>query len=68
MATDQVHIYSTGNLYRAELVRQILSDNDIQSFIINKQDSVYMIGDIELYAHRDHVIRAKMLIREFEEN
>lgn len=68
MGIDQVHIYSIGNPYRADLVRQMLSDHEIQSFIINKQDSVYMFGDIELYVHRDHVIRAKRLIQEFEKN
>jgi hypothetical protein len=35
---------------------------------VNKQDSAYKFGDIELYVNRDHVIRAKMLIQEFEEN
>ena len=68
MDNEQVHIYSLGNAYTIELVRQMLSDHNIQSFIINKRDSVYMFGDIELYVHRDHVIRAKMLIREFEGN
>jgi hypothetical protein len=67
MATDQVHIYSIGDSYRAELIRQMLSDHDIPAFILNKQDSTYKFGDIELYVHRDHVIRAKLLIREFEE-
>ena len=66
MGTDQVHIYSIGNPYQAELIRQMLSDHNIHSFIVNKQDSAYKFGDIELYVHRDHVIRAKMLIREFE--
>lgn len=66
MATDQVHIYSIGDRYRAELIRHMLSDHSIQAFIVNKQDSVYKFGDIELYVHRDHVIRAKNLIKEFE--
>ena len=66
MGTDQVHIYSIGNSYQAELIRQMLSDHNIQSFIVNKQDSAYKFGDIELYVHRDHIIRAKMLIQEFE--
>ncbi|MCK5136031.1 MAG: DUF2007 domain-containing protein [Bacteroidales bacterium] len=68
MASDLVHIYSAGSPYVAELVRQMLTDRNIQSFIINKQDSAYKFGDIELFVHRDEVIRAKMLIREFEEN
>ena len=66
--SDLVHIYSSGQPYLAELVRQRLTDHNIQSFIVNKQDSAYKFGDIELFVHRDHVIRAKKLIQEFEEN
>lgn len=66
MESDQVLIYSTGTLYLAELIRQMLTEHNIQAFIVNKQDSVYKFGDIELYTHRDNVIRAKKLISEFE--
>lgn len=65
---DLVRIYSSGQPYLAELVRQMLTDHNIQSFIVNKQDSAYKFGDIELFVHRDNVIRAKKLIQEFEEN
>jgi hypothetical protein len=66
MAGEQVCIYSAGTLYLAELIRQMLADHDIPSYIINKQDSFYKFGEIELYVNRDHVIRAKKLIAEFE--
>jgi hypothetical protein len=66
MATNLVNIYSTDKPYYAELIRQMLADHQIHSFIVNKQDSVYKFGDIELFVHRDDVIRAKILIREFE--
>jgi len=66
MAGEQVHIYSTGTLYLADLISQMLLEYDIQSFIVNKQDSVYKFGEIELYVNRDQVIRAKKLIAEFE--
>ncbi len=68
MTQDQVHIYSIGNIYQAELVKQMLTDHNIHSFLVNKQDSAYKFGDIEIYVHRDDVIRAKMLIQEFEQN
>jgi len=68
MASDLVVIYTTNKAYEAELARQMLTGHDIKSFIVNKQDSTYKFGDIELFVHRDDVIRAKMLIREFEEN
>ena len=66
MASDQVHIYSARTPYLAELVRQMLGEYDIQSFIVNKQDSFYKFGEIELFVNRDQVIRAKKLIAEFE--
>ena len=68
MATNLVNIYSTDKHYYAELIRQMLSEHNIHSFIVNKQDSAYKFGDIELFVHRDHVIQGNMLIREFEEN
>jgi len=46
----------------------MLSDHNIQSFIVNKQDSAYKFGEIELFANRDDIIRAKLLIQEFEDN
>ncbi|MCP4310938.1 MAG: DUF2007 domain-containing protein [Bacteroidetes bacterium] len=66
MTGNQVHIYSAGTPYLAELIGQMLAEYEIQSFIVNKQDSVYKFGEIELYVNRDQVIRAKKLIAEFE--
>ncbi len=50
------------------MVRQMLSDHNIQSFLVNKQDSAYKFGEVELYVNRDDVIRAKKLIQEFDYN
>ena len=66
MASDQVYIFSCESLYKAELIRQMLHNHDITAFTLNKQDSFYKFGEVEIYVHRDHVIRAKLLITEFE--
>jgi hypothetical protein len=42
MATDLVMIHSVGKLYQAELIRQMLSDHNIYSFVVNKQNSAYI--------------------------
>ncbi len=68
MNSDLVHIYSSVQPYLAELIKQMLSDHNIQSFIVNKQDSAYKFGEIELFVNRDDIIRAKLLIQEFEDN
>ena len=63
-----VHIFSSGQPFKTEMARQMLTDHNIQSFLVNKQDSAYKIGVVELYVNRDDVIRAKKLIQEFDYN
>ncbi|MBA7519871.1 hypothetical protein ES705_11959 [subsurface metagenome] len=60
-------VYSTNQIYLAEIAKQVLADNGMNSIIINKKDSSYNdFGDIELYVNRDFVIEAKALIKEIE--
>lgn len=66
MEKDWVIVYTTNKLFQAELFREVLRDHNIESFIINKQDSSYKFGSIEVYARRNHVLKAKMLVKEFE--
>lgn len=67
MESDRIVVYTTNKMYQAEIVREILADHEIISFLINKMDSSYQFGDIEIYVDRDDVILSKKLIREFEE-
>lgn len=66
MNEKPVHIHSVNMIYQAELIKQMLADHEIRCFIVNKQDSFYKVGDIEIYTAGDDVIRAKKLIQEFE--
>lgn len=66
MGDNWVLVYSTGLLYQAEMVKDILEDNALEVVIINKQDSFYQFGDIEVYTRPDDVIRAKFLIKELK--
>ncbi len=59
-------VHSANKEYLAEMIRQMLADNGIESFIINKKDSNYLFGDIEIYTLPDNVMRAKLLIEKFE--
>jgi hypothetical protein len=59
-------VYTTNKLYEAEILREFLDDNEIEVFVLNKQDSSYLIGDIEVYSRPEDVMRAKLLIEKFE--
>lgn len=52
-------IFSSDNLQKAELVKGLLAHNEIQSVIVNHQDSFYKFGEFEVYVNRDDVVKAK---------
>ncbi len=58
--------YTTDKLYQAEIIKEILIDNHIRSIIMNKKDSAYNFGEIEIYVKANNIIKAKQLINEFE--
>ena len=62
MDQNWVKIYSTGVSYKAELLKGLLKDNGIEAVIINKKDSAYLFGELELYVHIDQVVKAKHIL------
>lgn len=66
MSDNWEAIYSTNQLYEAEMVKDMMADNDIECVIMNKQDSTYRFGEIEVCVPTSEVLRAKQLILEFK--
>lgn len=66
MGEEKVRIYSSDKAYRVEMIKNLLADHGIISFSINKKDSSYHFGEVELYVDPDNVIKAKQLISKFE--
>jgi hypothetical protein len=57
-------IYSTDKLHMVSIIRSMLKENDIDSIEINKKDSSYAFGDIEIFVKEEDVIFAKILIQQ----
>jgi hypothetical protein len=67
MEKGWVRIYTTNQMFRSEIFKRVLADHDIEAVIINKMDSSYRsFGEIEIYVKDDHVIKAKLLAKEFD--
>ena len=62
MGVNWVCIYSSKFIYKVDIVQAVLADKYINSVVINKQDSSYLFGEIELHVHPDDVILAKQII------
>ena len=66
MEDNWVPVYSSSQLYEAEMIKSLLADNDIGCVIMNKQDSAYMFGEIDIYVPTDKAFTAKQLILELK--
>jgi len=62
MSVNWVSIYSSKYIHKVEIVKAVLLDNNIDSVVVNKQDSAYLFGEIELHVHPDDVIQAKQIL------
>ena len=56
-------IYTTTFIHEAELIRWMLEENMIKAFVVNKQDSAYLIGDIEIHVPNANAFEAIQLIK-----
>lgn len=62
MTSDWVVVYSSNQLYETELVKALLDDNEIENIHMNKQDSAYLFGEIEVYVSAENAFKARQLI------
>ena len=57
-------VFKTTIAHQAEIVKSVLQDLDIQAVIVNKKDSSYLFGQIELKVESENVIRSLKVIEE----
>ncbi|MVZ65875.1 hypothetical protein GQF61_08385 [Sphingobacterium sp. DK4209] len=55
------------NQLQAEIVKQMLVENNIPAVVLNKQDSSYHFGVLELYVDNEHTLEATALIDSFND-
>jgi len=55
-------VYTTSMKYRAEIVKAVLEDSRLNPVLIDKQDTSYHFGAIELYVAPNEVISALKII------
>ncbi len=68
MEKNWVLVYSAGDIFHAELLKARLSDEGIVCDIINKKDSSFAFGDVEVYVYSADEEKARAIIHEFEAN
>lgn len=67
MEKDWIKIITYTNAIEAEIVRQMLVENNIPAVVLNKQDSSYLFGKLELYVNIEDKPGALELIEQSNE-
>ena len=64
MNNEWIKIYTSNQFFKAELVKQVLIDHEIEAVIMNKQDSAYKFGYVEVHVHESNSQKALTIITE----
>ncbi|NOZ47830.1 MAG: DUF2007 domain-containing protein [Chlorobi bacterium] len=63
MEKGWVVIFSTNQIYKSEILKDVLENNNIDCVVLNKRDSSYLnFGNIEILVRKEDIIPAKHLI------
>lgn len=68
MNKDWVKIYTTGQLHLATLAEQALNNSGIETVQMNKKDSSYLFGRIDIMVEKNNYDKAMEIINQFEKD
>ena len=63
MDSNWIVVFTSGQLHLAEMAKELLKENGIESAVIDKRDSLYItIGEVELLVRNHDVMNAKFIL------
>ncbi len=62
MKNNWQKVYSNSLEHKVDIVQAVLKDAGIESVIMNKKDSAYLFGELELYVKADDTVKAIQII------
>lgn len=64
MEKDWVKVFTTSDVFKANLVKDLLDNNDIPAVVLNKKETLtVIIGEAEVYVKREDTVKAINLIK-----
>ena len=64
MNNDWIEVYSTNDMFKAEVIKNMLISNNIEAIIMNQKDSSYHFGTAKIYTKKESILKAKEIISE----
>ena len=60
--SDWQLVYSSPQPHLIEIAKNLLAENNIENFLVDKRDSSFTMGELELYVKPTNVMRAKFIL------
>lgn len=57
-------VFTSESTYRAEIVKAVLEENNLNPVLINKKDNAYQIGHYEIHVAPEDVLKAIKIIKD----
>ena len=64
MNNDWIEVYLTNDIFKAEVIKNMLISNNIEAIIMNQQDSSYHFGIAKIFTKKENISKAKKIISE----
>jgi len=63
---EWIKIYSFETQYQAELTKGLLEQNGVKSVVVNAKDSLFLLGEYELYVQQNDEKKAAAIVDEYK--
>lgn len=63
MDKNWIKVYGSADFFKSELVRQFLEEHDIEAIMMNKKDSSYQFGEVQILVPEPESSKAITLIK-----
>ena len=64
MDDDWSVVFSTQDIFKAEIIKNILLTNNINAILMNQKDSSYLFGTVKIYTRKEDIKKAQKIISE----
>ena len=59
-------VYTTNQVHNADAMKELLAEENIEAVVMNKKDSMYLFGEVELFVQPEDENLAVELIKSFK--
>lgn len=67
MEKNWIKLFTGTDFFKAEIARQSLEENSIRAVLLNKKDSSYGFGQVEVWVHEADQQEAEAVLKQLEE-